>query len=370
MEKKLVTLTMVAARASVSLATASRVLSGGARVVGADLAQRVLVAAEELGYVPNAHAQALAAGRNPALALIVHDVGDPYFAAIADGALRAANSLGRMMIVACTYRDPDREVAYVRMMHQQRTDAIILAGSGYRERVRTKNLQAALAAYRTSGGRVAMISQHHVDADAVLPDNRRGASAITRAMLELGHRSFAVMTGPDHLLTVRDRFLGTHSQLTRAGVELPPANIVDGGFTREGGAAAVERLLASGTLAKVTCLLILSDVMALGSMHALHAHGIRVPDQLSVAGFDDIPAVRDLTPALTTVHLPLEEMGATALRLATKGSETAPREPELVHVPATVVLRESTAGPGMTTPGAATPRARAGRPQRTREEVS
>jgi LacI family transcriptional regulator len=335
------TLAEVARQAGVSVATASRVLNGGNRVVRPQLRDKVLAAASALHYTPNAHAQALAGSHTASVGLVLHDVSDPYFAAIAGGAMRRATEHDMLVMMSCTFRDPDRELAYVRMLHQQRAQAIILAGSGYHDRERSEKLRAALAAYAAGGGRVAVVSQHRFDVDTVLPDNQGGARALARALLELGHREFALVTGPEHLLTVRDRYLGFRQELGRAAAKLPNHRVADGGFTRDGGYAAVRKLHESGALREVSCVVALSDVMAIGALAALRDLGIRVPDDVSLAGFDDIPTVRDLTPPLSTVRLPLAEMGARALDLALAGREG--QAPQIVRVDAEVVLRGSTA---------------------------
>ncbi len=339
------TLAEVAQQAGVSLATASRVLNGSTRVVRPELRDKVLAAATTLRYTPNAHAQALAGSRTASVGVILHDVSDPYFAAIAGGAMRRAADHDLLVMMSCTFRDPDRELAYVRMLHQQRAQAIILAGSGYHDRARTEQLQIALAAYQSGGGRVAVVSQHRFDVDTVLPDNQGGARGLARALLDLGHRDFAMVTGPEHLLTVRDRYLGFRHELGRAAAGLPNERVADGGFTRDGGYAATRALAERGMLTGASCLVALSDVMAIGALAALRDLGVRVPDEMSLAGFDDIPTVRDLTPPLSTVRLPLEQMGARAVDLV-----LAPREDDelelparVVQVDAEVVLRASTA---------------------------
>ncbi len=339
------TLAEVAQQAGVSLATASRVLNGSTRVVRPELRDKVLAAAAELHYTPNAHAQALAGNHTASVGVILHDVSDPYFAAIAGGAMRRATEHDLLVMMSCTFRDPDRELAYVRMLHQQRAQAIILAGSGYHDRDRTEQLQAALAAYQSGGGRVAVVSQHRFDVDTVLPDNQGGARALARALLDLGHRDFALVTGPEHLLTVRDRYLGFRHELGRAAARLPNERVADGGFTRDGGYAATRELAERGMFAEVSCLVALSDVMAIGALAALRDLGLRVPEDVSLAGFDDIPTVRDLSPPLSTVRLPLEQMGARAvdLVLAPRGDDELELPSRVVQIDAEVVLRASTA---------------------------
>ncbi|MDG4861419.1 LacI family DNA-binding transcriptional regulator, partial [Streptomyces sp. T-3] len=173
----------MARTAGVSPATASRALNGTARV-REDLRQRVLAAAAELGYIPNAHAQALASASNNTVGVICHDVSDPYFAAIASGVMRAAAEQGLLVMLASTFRAPAREIAYISMLRAQRARAILLIGSGFQDRAWERSLDAELTPYLRGGGRVAVVSRHRsLRVDTVLPENREGAAALARALV-------------------------------------------------------------------------------------------------------------------------------------------------------------------------------------------
>jgi LacI family transcriptional regulator len=337
-----VTLEDVARSAQVSLATASRVLNGTTNV-RPDLRERVVLAASELAYTPNAHAQALAGGARPAVGVICHDVSDPYFVAIATGVMRVASANGLLVMLASTFRDPYKEVEYVSMLRAQRASAILLIGSGFEDRAWERALAAELDPYRRGGGQVAVVSRHRsLRVDSVQPENLEGAAALARAMLELGHRRFAVLAGPRTLTTVVDRLAGFAGELADNDVKLAEEDIVESAFTRDGGYAAMQTLIArGGTLP--TCVLAVTDVMAIGALTALREAGISVPGEVSLAGFDDIPVVRDLSPALTTVALPLEQLGERAMELAIRGARTT--RSRTVRLPGEVVLRESTAPP-------------------------
>ncbi|MEU5682974.1 LacI family DNA-binding transcriptional regulator [Streptomyces venezuelae] len=333
-----VTLESVARTAGVSLATASRALNGTARVRD-DLRSRVLAAAARLGYIPNAHAQALASSSNNTVGVICHDVGDPYFAAIASGVMAAAAERGLLVMLASTFREAGREIAYVSMLRAQRARAVLLIGSGFQDPSWERELAAELTPYVRSGGRVAVVSRHRsLRVDTVLPENREGAAALARALLGLGHRDFAVLTGPERLTTVADRLAGFRAALAEAGVALPRDRVVEGTFTRDGGYAAAAELLRRGR--PPTCVFAVTDVMAVGALAALRERGVRVPDDVSLAGFDDIPLVRELTPPLTTVALPLPEMGRAVLELALR--EPAGRRSRVERVRGEVVVRGST----------------------------
>ncbi|MCO6005535.1 LacI family transcriptional regulator [Actinoallomurus purpureus] len=330
----------VARRAEVSLATASRVLNGTTQV-RSDLRERVLAAASELAYAPNAHAQALARASSHSIGLICHDVSDPYFATIARGVTRAAAEHGMLVMLASTFRDPAREVDYVAMLRAQRARAILLIGSGFEDRAWERAMDAELDPYLRTGGRVAVLSRHRsLRVDTVQPENREGAAALARALLDLGHREFAVLTGPRTLTTVVDRLGGFRDALAEAGVALPDEQVVEESFTRDGGYAAVTELLRRGS--RATCVFALTDIMAIGALSAFRDHGIDVPGQVSLAGFDDIPIVRDLVPPLTTVALPLEEMGERVMHLAVRESA---RRSRVERIAGEVVLRASTTAP-------------------------
>jgi len=340
-----VTLGDVARQAGVSLATASRVLNGSTRTVSEGLATKVRACAQELGYLPNAPAQALARASTATVGVLLHDVADPYFAALARGACNAAVAAGLLPLVINTDGDPEMELRGIRMLHAQRVRAIILAGSAYTDPAASGALDAALAEYRASGGAVAAVTDHGPGYDTVQPANREGAAELARALLALGHRAFAVITGPERMRVPDERLLGVRDALAEAGLDLPEHAVERVEFTREGGRAAIAGLLARHPQGRrPTAVLALADVCAVGVLAELRERGIDVPGEISVAGFDDTPLAADLAPPLSTVRMPLERMGAEAVRLtldAPAGGAPARRLP----LPVEVVLRASTAAP-------------------------
>lgn len=337
-----ITLADVARRAGVSLATASRVLNDSSYPVKDELRARVLTAAEELHYVPNAHAQALARASTHTVGVIVHDVSDPYFSEITRGIQRVASEADRLVIICNTYRDLERELAYVRLLHSQRVEAIILAGSGYDDRSFSQKLTTQVATFTAAGGRISLIGRHHLAGDAVIADNVGGGRALARVLIELGHRQFGVINGPPLLTTTRDRLDGFRSGLHEAGIALPPGHEVDSDFSRDGSLRATHELLAQAP--DITAIFALNDTMAVGVLAALRERGIAVPDDISVVGFDDISITRDVTPALSTVRVPMVEMGARAMQLALSPNQS---ELRIEHLPTKVILRASTAPPAL-----------------------
>jgi LacI family transcriptional regulator len=351
----------VARLAGVSVATASRVLSPANRDPRPDLRRRVLAAADELNYTPNAQARAVARGNTDLVGLIVADISDPYFSTIAAGAMHIAETHGVLTTLADTRRDPRRELDYLSALRRQRARAVILVGSRVRDRALNADLARELTAYRATGGRVSVISQPRLDADTIAIENRAGAQALATELCGLGYRRFAVFAGPRDLLTAADRLAGFKAGLAQAGIELPRSHVVHGEFTRDGAyhaardyfaaseyvaareyVAAGERTAAGDPVAAdpdVRCIFAVNDVMAVGVMAAAREAGLRPPADVGVAGFDDITTLRDVVPALTTVRIPLYDIGAEAMRRVLDHTTV----PGVSHVRCEVIIRESTA---------------------------
>ncbi len=329
----------VAAAAGVSLATASRALSGRDSVTP-DLAQRVREVARTLGYIPNAHARALAGAVSSMVGLIVHDVTDPYFAEVAKGVLEVAEQNQLVVLISQSRRDPATDLARIRSLRAQRVGAIVLAGSGYVDTSGENEAASELLAFRAAGGRVALVGRHRIPLDAVLPDNHEGGRTIARHLLDLGHRRIGVIAGPAGLSAVADRLAGALEEIEAAGIDPATIAVEHDAFSREGGIAATTRLLDTGT--EATAVLALNDVMAMGALAALRSAGRSVPGEISVTGFGDVTVAADLAPALTTVRLPIAEMGAMALDLTLRPPAARPRRRRTGHE---LVERNSTAAP-------------------------
>lgn len=355
-----VTLSQVAREAGVSLATASRAINGSAtRSVRADLRERVLETARRLDYSPDPSAQAMARGRTSALGLVVHDIADPYFSTIAAGVARAAEREGLIVTLSSTEHSPERELAFVELARRQRSRAIILAGSrgvppealpgkhsaevADRLEREAGGLEQALTTFQQGGGGVATIGQAVGGLPVVEIDNAGGAGDLARALHRIGYRRFGVLAGPPGLRTAADRTSGFLSALAELGCPVPDRDVVRGSFTRDGGHEAMTALLGRTTPAAAErtpeVVFAVNDVMAVGAMAAVRDAGLSVPHDVAVAGFDDIHTLRDVTPGLTTVRIPLDEISeaATALALGRKDETPAPVRGE-------VVLRDSTPG--------------------------
>lgn len=328
-----VTLSQVAREAGVSLATASRVLNGSDRRPAEHIAERVRDAAESLGYVANAQAQALARSTTGLVGLVVHDIADPYFSSIAKGVQRRARADRHQLLLAAT--DGTDQLDAVAAFASHRTDAIIMAGS--RRREIDPRLLAELTRYQKNGGRVVTIGQAWLEgAGAVTIDNRSAGDDLTDMLIGTGRTRFAFLGGPDELASAAERRAGFRAALERAGLEAEAEVTED--FNSQGGyeaaRALVDRLGADAV--RGLTVVVGNDVMALGAIAGFRHAGLVVPDDLRVAGFDDIPNLRDFSPGLTTVRFPLEQIGETAADIALSHDQV-----RIEHVVGEIVRRES-----------------------------
>src|ERR1700687_4703221 len=306
---RLTTLSDVAQHADVSLATASRALNPDSdHSVNAGTRARVAAAATRLSYRPNPMARALRTRRVPTIAIVVHDVSDPYFAEIVRGATSAASARGFLTVVCSSDRDPMTELRYVEMLSLSRVSGVIFAGGGLDEENYRRRMGGYARTIAHYGGAIVALAPRSERWPAEMPDNRAGARLVTEHLLALGHVRIAMISGPETLRTSHERERGYLEAMKGAGAE-PVLMRAD--FTTAGGAAATARLLATRSPRAV---FVASDTMALGALAELRRQGLGVPDDVSVAGFDDIPGLEFVHPKLTTVHVPMAELGAAGVQ--------------------------------------------------------
>ena len=334
-------ITEVARLAGVSSATASRVVSAADYPVSAATRARVLDAARALDYVPNALARGLLKSRVPVVAVIVHDITDPYFSEVVRGVEDAASDAGYLVISCSSERDGDREASYVRLLRSIRAAAVVFAGSGLDDPASNAEIERHLAAMRADGAAVVHLSPHAGGEPEVRVDNEAGIAAMVAALVELGHRRIAFLAGPTGLFVARERLAGYRRGLEVAGISFDEARVVRTGFDLAGGALGVDVLRAAAV--DVTAICCANDLLALGALQRLAALGIDVPGSVSVAGFDDISTAALTAPSLSTVRLPLRELGRLGFEQA--GRRLAGEDPAPRLLPTEVILRGSTAPP-------------------------
>ncbi|MDP9793013.1 LacI family transcriptional regulator [Catenuloplanes nepalensis] len=335
----------VAVRAGVSAATVSRVLADN-YPVAPKTRQRVLRAVQELNFVVNTHARALAGVRTETVAFVLHDVRGPSFTEAAYGVEREANRRGRLCLICSTEGDQERELAFVKLMREQRASAVILIG-GVRddEQYRARYTEIAHSLH-AAGSRLVLCGRPplgpDVPATVVEYDNEGGAYAITTHLLANGHRRILYLGGALTHTTSQARLAGYHRALDDFGVEPDPSLIEHGEFTRNSGYERTRARLAKSGARPFTAIFAETDMVAAGALTALDEGGVAVPGEISLVGYDDIELAGDLRPRLTTVHVPYEEMGRTAVRLALDLKEGRSRAADQHVVLGThVVVRQS-----------------------------
>lgn len=322
----------VAGRARVSPATASRVLSGSAHAVKTETRRRVLASARALGYLPNMLARSLLKRETSAVGVLVPDVSNPYYAVILRGIEDAARLTGHAVILGNTDRRRDTQEAYLRTLLERRVDGLIVTGGTFG----TRDLALIRAMLP-----VVVVGRHEVPLSSVRVDNVAAAAAATRHLIELGHRRIACLAGPAASLTAVDRLKGFRRALRGAGLDPGRDGTVEVEFSPEGGRLGAVRLCSSAH--PPTAVVALSDQLAFGALRGLSELGLRVPDDVSVVGFDDSPIAAFTVPALTSVAIPMHEIGRRAMELLLR---LAAGEPGTSVVLATELrVRESTAPP-------------------------
>ncbi len=332
-------ITEVARLAGVSTATASRVVGEVDYPVSPATRERVLAAARELDYVPNALARGLLKSTVPIVGVIVHDITDPYFNEVVRGVEDVATQAGYLVITCSSDRDPARQNAYARLLRSFRAAAVIFAGSGIADGEANAELERHVTGIRANGSAVIHLSPHAGGPPDVGVDNVAGIAAMVAALVGLNHQRIAYFTGPQELLVARERLAGYRRGLTDARLEVDERLIVVTGFDRAGGAAGVDALVESGIDFSAICCA--NDLLALGALQRLAELGRDVPRDVSVAGFDDISVAALTAPHLSTVRLPLREMGRRGFDAAMRTLNGEKVEPETL--PTEVVLRDSTA---------------------------
>ncbi|MBO3675415.1 LacI family DNA-binding transcriptional regulator [Streptomyces sp. NEAU-YJ-81] len=305
----------VADRAGVSVASVSRVLSGN-YPVSDDLRRRVMKVVQDLDYVTNAHARSLAGGSTPTVAILINNITGAAFAHVAKGVEGAATLRGWLSLVGTTGDDPERELALVNLMRQQGVAAVVLLGGAYDFDEYQLRMARFARSLNAAGSQLVLVGRPplkgDVPATTVDYDNEGGAYAMASHLLSAGHRRILVLPGPAELTTAQGRLRGAQRAFEAYGVPFDPGMVRHGPYDDGHGHRAVEASLREGL--DFTAVLAGTDVVAAGALQALRAAGLRVPEDVSIVGFDDIPLASQLTPQLTTVHVPYEEMGRVALR--------------------------------------------------------
>jgi LacI family transcriptional regulator len=299
-----VTIADVAAKAGVSTATVSRVLSGLGRASEATQA-RVLEAARDLGYRPSEVARSLKRRSTQTIGLIITDIENPYFPQLVRSVEDAARAAGYTVLLCNAADDPDREAAYLELLADRRVDGLVIAAS---------SLGARHGDWLTAPPiPVVLVNTAAPDADlpSIMSDNEGGARMITEHLLQLGHRRFGYLMPPPRNVDAPERLAGVRRALRQAGVDADALHIARGEALVWGGEVAANELL--DRVPETTAFVAYNDLMAIGALRALRQRERHVPGDASVVGFDDVALAAYVDPPLTTISQRTDEMGRWAV---------------------------------------------------------
>lgn len=329
--RETVTLNHVAREAGVSPSTVSRVINGTAQVAP-EKHKAVLEAIQRLGYSPNVLAKGLAQGKSLSIGVVTQEISSPFYGEILKGIEQGLDGSPYHPIFASGHWRADREKEALRVLSGRRVDAMIVLDGLVPERELI--LLAKSMPIIVIGRRIKGMERHCLDID-----HTQGAYMGTRHLIELGHSRIAHISGPLHNKAAHDRYQGYKKAVQEAGLQLDLDLVVEGNFTEQSGVLAMDALFSKTR--NFTAIIGANDQMAFGAKLALYRRGIRVPHDISLVGFDDLPGCSYITPPLTTVRFPTLEFGREAARVILLMLENRPYT--LHNFQSQLIVRESTA---------------------------
>ena len=325
-----VTMRDVARQAGVSVATVSRVYNESGPV-GETTRDRILEAAGRLRYVPNGTARSLTTSTTETIGVLLPNLYGDFYSEVIRGVEGAVRERRYHTLLSSVHDGLDELVIALRTL-VGRVDGLVVMSPDIGADVLEANLPAGLP--------VVLLGTAVPGHASVVIDNAAGAAAMVRHLAGLGHRRIALIGGAPGNTDARDRLAGYRTALTQGGLDADPALVVDGDFTESSGYAAARTLLALAD--RPTAVFAANDAMAIGALRGFREAGLEVPRDIALAGFDDIPVARYVTPALTSVHVPIHEMGTCAVEAvlgAVRAPEAEPPAPTVL--PTRLVVRES-----------------------------
>jgi len=327
------TISDVARRAGVSLATVSRVLQGAANV-HPDTRERVEQAIAELGYVPSAVARGLRSKRTRSLALVVPDITNPFWTTVVRGVEDIAHEHDYSVLLGNTDENPVKQQRYLDFLVGQQVDGVIIApydsDAGKLDTLRRRNIPTVIVDRRIEGW----------DVDSVLGDSLAGARALVQHLIGLGHRRIALISGPALTSTAEDRVAGYCLALAEAGIPLDTRLIRRGEYRATSGAELTCQLLDEGL--NPTAIFAGNNTIALGVIQALVKRQVRIPQDMALVSFDDLPNTSQLFPFLTVMAQPAYDLGVNAAQLLlSRLSSDGSLRPRHVVLPPRLIVRHS-----------------------------
>lgn len=327
----------VALQAKVSLSTVSYVLNNNGPV-SAERRNRVLNAVRELNFIPNESARSLKRQTAATIGLVIPDLSNPFFSTLGSGVVHAC-ALRDVLVVLCSSDSPEEtESGNARLLRSKRVDGVVYLTGFHESPTSLLELQSL--------GPVVLVDERvtGVDLPAVVAEGRRGAREVALHVAELGHRLFGCIAGPTALWTADQRLAGYREALAMRGLDPDSMTIRVGDYRLESGYQLAAELLNTPQHLRPTALLCANDMMAIGAVEYCRSAGLRVPQDVSIVGFDDVPMAQLLSPRLTTVRQPAYEMGVAAADLLLDLIQGDGKQAQVNPFPVEVKVRES-AGP-------------------------
>ena len=326
----------VAERAGVSVTTVSHVVNE-TRPVSDELRQRVLTTMDELGYQPNRLARSLRLQETHTIGMIVPDSANPFFAEVARGIEDTSFEQSYNVILCNSDGNLDKELLYTNVLVEKQVDGILFVAAG----VSTEHIRAL----QTRRMPLVLVDRDipGVAVDSVLTDNARGGWQAIHYLIELGHRRIGCITGPSDVTPSAERVTGYRQTLREAGIAVDENLVVKGDFQYQSGFRATQQLL--GMNDPPTAIFACNDLMAVGAISAVIESGRKVPADLSVIGFDDVPLASFTNPPLTTIAQPKYEMGALATTMLLERVQDRDMPPRRKLLDTSLFVRHSTASP-------------------------
>jgi LacI family transcriptional regulator, galactose operon repressor len=307
-ERQMANMKQIARMARVSLGTVSHVLNGTARV-REPLRQRVEEAVQALGYQPSALARGLRRDKTNIIGMVIPDVTNPFFPAVVRGAEDVAFTNGYRLVLCNTDNDHVKELAHLNELRTFLPSGLIVIPSNF------SDLTKQAESYHRSGAAVVCVDRlpKRWQGDSVNVANEHGAHSVTHHLIRLGHKRIAVITGPLHLTNSEQRLSGYQRAMAEAGLPVIPEYVQEASFDVSGGRA--KGLLLLRLLPRPTAIFAANDMIAMGVIEAMRSLGLKCPEEISIAGFDDLEFAALLNPSLTSVFQPGYQLGATAARI-------------------------------------------------------
>jgi DNA-binding LacI/PurR family transcriptional regulator len=324
----------IADKSGVSVATVSRALNKPESVLP-ETREKILAIINEVGYVPNPLAKAFSTGETNLIALIVPTLNNGFFAQIVEGCQTYLLSKGYNLIIICSNKYKEHELGVLRSIDQRQFRGIIVSGSGFYE----GQYEDVLKQFSVPIILIESLPQSY-SINSVYINDKIGVEAALNHFLETGHKRIAAVTGETKLITTQRRLKVLKDYLNKKlpDYEVPVVSAIYSSM--HSAKISLKELLLIDP--KLTAIFAFNDVLAIGIIKGAHELGIKIPEELSIIGFDDIPVASYFTPALSTLYSPSEELGREAAKLLLDKIENNDQQIRNVLLPVKLVLREST----------------------------